>query len=174
MFPLFISYIAVSIGMNKRFQILNIEKENKDRTSAYKFAMALFLAIPLIISQVYISSGFNISQQKCLSAVTVNVKGEYNEDLDFHLYYACPFEETNPPIFYGIKYWERIDNNITEAKKQIEYEKFIKESQTSFSQVDFQNVKYFQRVDYVGHRIFNLLFDGYYTCYKSKRIKCFL
>jgi len=177
MFPLFISYIAVSIGMNKRFQILNIEKENKDRTSAYKFAMALFLAIPLIISQVYISSAlydlnqlqsptqlhqvenekffkidrFNISQQKCLSVVITNVKGEYNEDLDFYLYYACPFEETNPPIFYGIKYWERIDNNITEAKKQIEYEKFIKESQTSFSQVDFQNVKYFQRVDYSGH-----------------------
>lgn len=174
MFPLFFSYLTVSIWLNKRIQILDINKKKKDHTYNYKLTMVVLISIPFIISQNYISSAsydlnhldsptgihhlknekffkidqFNIDQQKCISYVTSTITGKYNDDLNFKLYYACPFEETNPSVFYGIKYSTQIDTDLTDIQKQAEYESFLAESRTKFAQVDFQKVDYFKKESY--------------------------
>ena len=177
MFPLIFSYATVSIFLNKRIQILDIHSKQKDHTGNFKLGMVTLVSIPLIISQVYFSSAsydlnqvdsfaeiqhlknekffkidtFHVDQEKCSFYVTSKISGKYNDDLDFILYYACPFEEVNPSVFYGIKYSKRIDNDLTEVQKQTEYENFITGSQEKFNQVDFQKVEYFKRETYAKH-----------------------
>ncbi|MFK8007342.1 MAG: rhomboid family intramembrane serine protease [Saprospiraceae bacterium] len=174
MFPLFFSYLTVSIWLNKRIQILDIQNKKKDHSFNYKLAMVVFIAIPFMISQNYISSAsydlnhldspteihhlknekffkinqFKIDQQKCISYVTSTITGKYNDNLNFKLYYVCPFEETNPSIFYGIKYFKQVDNDLTKIQKQAEYESFLAKSKTKFAQVDFQKVDYFKKESY--------------------------
>ncbi|MFK7771044.1 MAG: rhomboid family intramembrane serine protease [Saprospiraceae bacterium] len=174
MFPLFFSYLAVSICLNKRIQILDIHNKKKDHSFNYKLALVVLITVPFIISQHYISSAsydlnhldspaeiqnlknekffkidqFNIDQQKCISYVTSTITGKYNDDLNFKLYYACPFEETNASVFYGIKYYKQIDNDFTDIQKQAEYEDFLTESQTKFVQVDFKKADYFKKESY--------------------------
>ncbi len=174
MFPFFFSYLTVSIWLNKRIQILDIQNKKKDHSFNYKLAMVVLITVPFIISQNYISSAsydlnhlaspteihnlknekffkidqFNVEQQKCISYVTSKITEKYNDDLDFILYYACPFEEANTSVYYGIKYSKRIDNDITDVQKQAEYESFLAKSKTKFAQVDFQKVDYFKKETY--------------------------
>lgn len=167
--PALIPWIPVFFWMDKRLQILDSKKE-----MYCDILMGIILSACLFLSQAYITKAsydltllhspsefsnfskekyfkfnqININRSKCNSFVSSKVKGQYNEDLDFYLFFACPIEETDPPIFYGKKYSERIDNDLTQSQKEIEYNKFIKASQSNFEQLNFQEAAYFEQEGY--------------------------
>ena len=185
--PFALPWIPILIWLRRRIRILKIRGKSDNGYFGYQFVMALAMAIPIIISQYYIEkssfdlneissiskikelknekyfkiTSFNIDHNSSLPYVTVRTSGRNNEKLNFYLYLACPFENTNS-IWYGVEYKKNVSNRINKERKNSEYRTFIDKSEKEFETYNFQDVEYFERLGYSDDR------DGYIEAIKEK------
>ena len=139
--------------------------------------MAGAIAVPIIVSQNYIEkasfdlvsisspyegpknqtnekyfdiSSFQVAKNASLPYVTARTSGRNNDNLNFYLYVACPFENSDN-VWYGVEYSKNLSNRISDDKKAIQmYRSFIEKSEREFETYDFQNVKYFEKLGLLG------------------------
>ena len=185
--PSAIPWIPILIWLRRRIRILNIRGKRDNGYFGYQFAMAAAIAVPIIISQNYIEkssfdlneissiskvkelknekyfkiTSFDIDHNSSLSYVTSRTSGRNNDKLNFYLYLACPFENTNA-IWYGVEYKKNLSNRINEQRKNSEYRNFLNKSEKEFNTYNFQDVKYFERLGYSDDR------DGFIEAIKEE------
>lgn len=188
--PFAIPWIPILIWLRRRIRILKIKGKNDNGYFGYQFAMAAAMAVPIIISQNYIEKSsfelneiysiskvkelksekyfkiisFDIDHKSSLPYVTARTSGRNNDNLNFYLYLACPFENTNT-IWYGVEYNKNLSNRINEQRKNSEYRIFLNKSEKEFETYNFQDVEYFERLGYSDDR------DGFIEAIKEKNTK---
>jgi len=166
-----LSFTVVSIFLAKRIRILKVKSKRNDGHFLYQMAFAIGIAIPLCISQSYLTENsfelidvkapeqiiehenekyfdvgsYKIDDSNCVSHVTNRTTGRYNENLIFYLYIACQFKESDK-LWYGIKFTKNISNRGSDKSKQIEYEDFIYQSELQLSKHNYHNAKYFEKL----------------------------
>ena len=175
--PFALPWIPILIWLRRRNRILNVRGKRDNGHFLYQFAMAGAIAVPIIVSQDYIEkasfnlmsidnvfdtenhsnekyfeiNSFSIGKNASLPYVTARTSGRNNDNLNFYLYLACPFENTDN-IWYGVEYSKNLSNRISDDKKDIEYRSFLEKSEKEFDTYDFQNVKYFEKLGYSDDR----------------------
>lgn len=185
--PFALPWIPIIIWLRRRIRILNVRGKSDNGYFGYQFAMATAMAVPIIISQNYIKkssfdlneistiskikelknekyfkiSSFNIDHTSSLPYVTARTSGRNNESLNFYLYLACPFEETNS-VWYGVEYKKNLSNHVNEQRKNSEYRTFVNKSEQKFKTYNFQDVEYFERLGYSDDR------DGFIEAIKER------
>ena len=172
--PIFLPWVPILYVMNKRLQILDIRQIEKDKTFGYQMIMWFSIMVPLIVSQMYIEvaafdlnevhspteiqyldnekyfkiNQFQIEKQNCSNYFHTRITGKHSDNMNFYSYFACPFEGTEPILFYAEKYWKTIDNDLSQTEKNKAYNEFIQKSQSDFNQSNFQEVVYFEKEGY--------------------------
>ncbi len=183
--PLVFSWVPIYIWLRKRARILDMN----GRTSSYYnflFMMAIVISIPIIISQTYIEkvsfdlvplnnidevnnyhnekyftiSSFGVVNRATTSYTTAKTSGKKNNTLNYYLYLANPFENTDN-VWYGVTYKKTLSNKLNKDKKDAAYKSFINKSLKEFDTYDFQNVMYFEKMGYSDER------DGYFEAFKE-------
>ena len=187
--PFALPWIPTLIWLRRRIRILNVRGKNDNGNFLYQFVMVITMAIPIIISQDYIEkssfdlneiasvskvkelkkekyfkiTSFDVNHNSSLPYVTARTSGKNNSDLNFYLYLACPFDDTNS-IWYGVEYKKNLSNRLSEQKKNAEYRSFINTSQKEFKTYNFKDVTYLERLGYSDER------DGFIEAIKEKNI----
>ncbi len=185
--PFIFPWIPVLIWLRRRIRILSVKGKMDNGHFGYQFAMAAAIVAPIIVSQNYIQkasfslisithpsetnsyinekyfdiNSFRIDKIESLPYVTARSSGRNNEDLDYYLYLACPFENSGN-VWYGVEYRRNLSNRISDERKDSEYRSFIKESEREFGIYDFQKVRYFEKLGYSDH------WDGFIEAIKKK------
>lgn len=152
--------------------------------------MGLSIAIPLIISQFYIEkasyrlisidkveemkgfenekyfhfNSFEINREAGTTYITSRISGRYNQDLIFYFFRAYPFKNSKD-VWYGTRITEKIDNRISNKKKDSKINDFIKKSRKYLETYDFHNVEYFEKLGYSDDR------DGFREAIASGKSK---
>ena len=184
--PFALPWIPILFWLRRRIRILNVRGKNDNGYFGYQFAMVAAIAVPIIISQNYIKkssfdlneitsiskikelknekyfkiTSFDIDHNSSLPFVTARTSGKNNNNLNFSLYLACPFENTNS-IWYGVEYKKNVSNRINEQRKNSEYRTFINKSEKEFKTYNFEDVEYFERLGYSDDR------DGFIEAIKE-------
>ena len=178
--PIILPWIPVLIWLRRRLRILNLRGKSDNGYFFYQIVMVAAMAIPIINSQDYITknsydlkevysageiqqwkdekyfdiSSFNLDKNAAVSYATARTSGRQNQNLNLSLYVAVPFENYQS-IWYGVKYRKRLDNNASQAIKNLEYRRFEKASETDFLNHNFYGAKYFEKIGYSDDK------DGY-------------
>lgn len=178
--PFLLPWIPIFIWLRRRNRILKVKGSNDNGHFFYSIAMAIAMAVPILISQVYIEKSsfdlvsvssvseiknhkdekyfeiksFRVKESASLSYMTSRTSGKHNESLHFYLYQASSFQDSEY-VWHGVKFSKKISNRINEDIKNSEYTNFSINSQKEFSTYDFQNARYFEKVGYSDDR------DGY-------------
>lgn len=173
--PFTLPWIPVLVWLRPRIRILDIRGKYDNGLFGYQFAMVGAIAIPLLISQHYITmasfqlievnkaqetskfpkekyfkiASFEVDKNAALPHINTRTSGKNDNKLNFYLYLTCPFENA-PNVWYGIDYQKKIPNNSTETFKEDEYKRFLNECDTAFAKYDVQNVTYFERLSYIS------------------------
>lgn len=184
--PFALPWIPILLWLRRRIRILNVRGKRDNGYFGYQFAMALVMAVPIIISQNYIEkssfdlneissiskvkelknekyfkiTSFDVDKNSSLPYVTARTSGRNNNNLNFYLYIACPFEGKNS-IWYGVEYKKNLSNRISEQKKNSAYRTFLNKSEKEFKTYNFQDVEYFERLGYSDDR------DGFIEAIKE-------
>ena len=184
--PIAFSSAFIFIWLRKKIRIIAINGKRDNGRFIYQMLMAASIIIPLMISQQYIVkasynlneiatisevkelgsekyfkiNSFKIDHNSSLPRITTKVSGKYNDNLNFHLHIACPFESTNS-IWYGVKYFEQIDNSLSDKEKNSKYRNFLTKSENDFDNYNFQEVVYFEKLGYSNNK------DGYLEAIKE-------
>lgn len=185
--PFALPWIPILIWLRRRIRILNIRGKRDNGYFGYQFAMAAAMAVPIIISQNYIEkssfdlneissiskvrelkqekyfkvTSFDVNQKSSLPYVTARTSGRNNDNLNFYLYLACPFDGANF-IWYGVEYKKNLSNRSSEQRKNSEYRTFLNKSEKEFETYNFQDVQYFERLGYSDDR------DGFIEAIKER------
>lgn len=184
--PFALPWIPILIWLRRRNRILKVRGKRDNGHFLYQFAMAGAIAVPIIVSQNYIEkasydlvsisspyeaknktnekyfdiSSFKVAKNASLPYVTARTSGRNNDNLNFYLYMACPFENSEN-VWYGVEYSKRLSNRISDDKKDTEYLSFIENSEKEFDTYNFQKVKYFEKLGYSDDR------DGFIEAIKE-------
>ncbi len=184
--PLTLAGISVLVFLRRRTRILNIRGKRDNGHFFYQMIMALAIGIPLAMSQNYLVksvydlkevssiaeiqnlknekyfsiAAFKVNQNASLPYVNSRVSGRNNENLNFHIYFACPFKFVDN-VWYGVEYTKQIRNSETEQKKNWKYNIFIRSSEEKFNKYNFQDIRYFEKVGYSDDK------DGYVNAIKE-------
>lgn len=171
--PIALPWIPILMLLRKRIRILNVRGKRDNGYFAYQFTMAAAIAIPLVISQHYLEKAsfnlisinniaeiknhpdekyfkvqtFGIDKNAHLSYATARTSGRNNDKLNFYLYLASPFKNTDN-IWYGLEYKRSVSNRLSKERKNTHYRSFVAKSQRQFETYDFQNVTYFEKLGY--------------------------
>lgn len=185
--PFALPWIPILIWLRRRNRILNVKGKRNNGHFLYQFAMAGAIAVPIIVSQTYIEkasfdlvsitnayetksqsdekyfdiSSFRVDKNASLPYVTARTSGRNNDNLNFYLYLACPFENSDN-VWYGVEYSKNLSNRISDDKKDTEYRSFLEKSEKEFDTYNFQNAKYFEKLGYSDDR------DGFIEAIKEK------
>lgn len=184
--PFVLPWISILIWLRRRIRILRVRGKSDNGHFIYQFAIAGTIAVPIIISQHYIEKAsfdlvsvmnvreteyhtnakyfvfhsFIVNKKGRLPYATARTSGKNNDNLNFHLYLACPFENSNN-VWYGVEYKMTLSNRLNVDRKNSEYISFLKKSEKEFETYDFQNVKYFEKLSYSDDR------DGFIEAIKE-------
>ena len=171
--PIGLPWIPVLIWLRRPMCILHLKGENG--YFLYQLAMVAAIAIPLLISQHYVTTAlfqlvevdraqeihnfpkekyfkintFDIDKSAALPHVNARTSGNNDNQLTFYLYIACPFENA-PNVWYGIDYTKQIPNNSNETFKEVAYKSFLNKSDTAFALLDVQKVNYFKKLIHIS------------------------
>ncbi|MCQ0113050.1 rhomboid family intramembrane serine protease [Zhouia amylolytica] len=171
--PFSLPWIPILIWLRRRIRLLNVKGKRENGHFGYQFAMAFAIAIPIIVSQNYIQkasfdlvsidnieeitkysnekyfnvNSFSVNKKASNSYVTTRTSGRYNDNLTFHLYQSCPFENS-VNIWYGVEYKKNLSNHISDTRKNFEYKSFLEKAEREFVTYNFQRVKYFEKLGY--------------------------
>lgn len=185
--PFALPWIPILIWLRRRNRILKVRGKRDNGHFLYQFAMAGAIAVPIIVSQNYIEkasfdlvsinnileannqsdekyfdiNSFEVDKNASLPYVTARTSGRNNDNLNFYLYLACPFESSEN-VWYGVEYTKNLSNRISDEKKDSEYRSFLEKSERGFDTYDFQKVKYFERLGYSDDR------DGFIEAIKER------
>ncbi len=185
--PFTLPWISILIWLRRRNRILSVRGKRDNGHFFYQFMMAATIAVPLIISQSYIEkasfdlvslnnvreaknhrnekyfniNSFSVDKNASLPYATARTSGRNNDNLNFYLYLACPFENSNT-IWYGVEFSKNLSNHISDDRKESEYRSFLKKSEREFNTYDFQKVKYFEKLSYSDKR------DGFIEAIKER------
>lgn len=185
--PFALPWIPILIWLRRRNRILNLRGKRDNGHFLYQFAMTGAIAVPLIVSQNYIEkasfdlvsinnvfeatnqsdekyfdiSSFSVDKNASLAYVTARTSGKNNDNLNFYLYLACPFENSEN-VWYGVEYSKNLSNRIIDYKKDSEYRIFLEKSEREFDTYDFQKVEYFENLGYSDDR------DGFIEAIKER------
>lgn len=185
--PFVLPWVPILIWLRRRIRVLNIRGKRDNGYFGYQFAMVAAMAAPIIVSQNYLEKAsfdlvsisspyeakneknekyfdirsFQVSKNTSLSYVTARTSGKNNDNLNFYLYLACPFENSDN-VWYGVEYTKNLSNRISDNKKDKEYRNFLQKSEREFHTYDFQNAKYFEKLGYSDDR------DGFIEAIKEK------
>src|SRR5690606_5666605 len=148
--PLIFVVIAVHVLLRSRIRILEVNGKGNIGYFLYHFLIVAAIIVPLLISQHYMErssfdlvkmhsvseiknqrnekyfkiSSFIVDQEASLPYVKSIVSGRTNENLRFHLFFACPFENAES-VWYGVDYSENLSNRLSDERLDREYERFI-------------------------------------------------
>jgi len=185
--PIVIPWIPILIWLRKRLRILDASGTRDNGHFFYQMAMVAAITVPLIISQNYIEkASFDLIEVESITQVqelpkekyfsiekywidkadspsyfTARASGRNNENLNFYLYFACPFSESNS-VWYGVEYKESLSNHSNEEHKNTAYNDFLLESRKEFVYYNFEGVQYFEKLGYSDAR------DGYLEAIKKQ------
>ncbi len=169
--PLIFVVIAVHVLLRRRIRILDVNGKGNNGYFLYQFIIVAAIIIPLLISQYYMEKSsfdlvkihsvgeiknqrnekyfkirsFIVDQEASLPYVKSIVSGRTNENLRFHLFFACPFENAES-VWYGVDYSENLSNRLSDERLDREYERFIEQSLEEFEAYDLQKVEYFEQL----------------------------
>lgn len=186
-FPFALPWVPILIWLRRRIRILKIKGKGDNGYFGYQFTMAIVIAVPIIVSQNYIEkasfdlvsipspfevknetkekyfdiSSFQVAKNASLPYITARTSGRNNNNLNFYIYVACPFENSHN-VWYGVEYSKNLSNRISDDKKDSEYRSFVEKSEREFTAYDFQNVNYFEKLGYSDDR------DGFIESIKKK------
>ena len=178
--PFFIPWIPILIWLRRRVRILQVNRSNDNGYFFYQFAMVGAMAITIMVSQNYIEkasydlielntidqvadypkekyfviNNFDVHREGCQQYATSRTSGEYNTDLNFYLYFPCPFKRTNA-IWYGVAYKKHLSNQLSDEGKNAAYRDFILASENKLKIYYFKSARYFEKLRYSDSR------DGY-------------
>lgn len=185
--PFALPWIPILIWLRRRIRVLSVRGKRDNGYFGYQFAMAAAIAVPIIVSQNYIEkasfdlttitnsyetknhnnekyfdiSSFQVDKNASLPYVTARTSGRNNDNLNFYLYLACPFKNSDN-VWYGVEYSKNLSNRISDDKKDNEYRSFLEKSEREFDTYNFQNAKYFEKLGYSDDR------DGFIEAIKEK------
>jgi rhomboid protease GluP len=170
--PIILPWIPVLVWLRPRTRILNLKFRYEDGYFLYHFAMGVAIAIPLLLSQFYITEAafslieinspqevrkfpkekyfniksFAVDKNALVPHIDIKTSGENDQNLNFHLYLACPFDNA-PNVWYGVDYRKQIPDNSTTLIKEETYNSFLNQSYIDFAQYDVQDVNYFEKFE---------------------------
>jgi rhomboid protease GluP len=185
--PSALSWVVILIWLRRRIRVLNIRGERDKGYFGYQFVMVVAVAAPIIVSQNYIEKAsfdlvsvntayeaknkgdekyfdirsFSINENASLPYITARSSGRNNDNLNFYLYLACPFENSEN-LWYGVEYSKKLSNRISDSKKDSEYRSFLEKSEKEFNTYNFQKVEYFEKLGYSDDR------DGFIEAIKRR------
>lgn len=175
--PFFLPWIPVTLWLRRRVFILRVKGKRDNGHFLYQFAMVLFMTFPMVVSQNYIEkapfdlievatpsdvknfqhekyfkiNSFQVDRNGQLPYSVSRTSGRNNTNLNFYLYFSCPFEN-DQDIWYGIKYNEQISNSKSSSDKELAYQSFITEAQQKYQKYNFQEVTYFEQLGFTDDR----------------------
>lgn len=184
--PIALPWIPILIWLRRRIRILNVKGKRDNGHFLYQIVMVGAIAVPIIVSQNYIEKAsfdlifvnsineieehknekyfdihsFEIDKNRSLPYVTARTSGKNNDNLNYYLYLACPFEKYDN-VWYGVEYNKSLSNHISGERKDSEYRNFIEKSEKEFDTLNFQKVKYFEKLGYSDDR------DGFIEAIKE-------
>lgn len=169
--PLALPCIPVFLWMTKRIRVLKLTEDIKNLHSLYQFVMVFSIGITTIFSQGLITKGsyrltdlnqvektrdyskekyfrfksYEVNKKSQLRYARQALTGQKSESLKFLLLFACQFEGAED-IWYGVKYKESVDNDLTKGQKERAYRKFLNESDLAYRSFEFKNARYFEKL----------------------------
>lgn len=80
-------------------------------------------------------------------------KGRYNRDLSWFLFIVFPIYESisdaltkDPLAWMGVRYYEKIDNKLSDEEKEKKFKKFLVKSEKNLDSMDVQQFVYLDRI----------------------------
>lgn len=170
--PCLLSILVVSIWMWPRYESLNLKWAKRSSSSYFFLTMTLAIAVPLVISQNYLSKAsyevipvdsldnirdypkqkyFSIDDYELLKSDHVSyvdssiVSSSYDSDLNVYYYFATPFYNTDN-VWLGSYYYTSFDNRAAESIKDRRYSEFIDDSRYRYETQNFSNINYFKKL----------------------------
>jgi len=187
--PFGLPWIPILLFMRRKVQLLKVKGKNNNGYFYYYFAMASAIAIPLIISQVYMEKNsfkiievasidqirklenerffkvksFDVVPNLSQSYVSTRTTGKYNKSLNFYIFFATPFKGVQS-VWYGVKYKDQISNYKSKEKKMAFYNNFAAKTENDFPHYNYNNVTYFKKL------VNSFEKDGFIGAIKMKQI----
>ena len=172
--PVLLSMVVVTIWMWPRYEILTLTSDKRSSSSCFFFTMVLALAIPLLISQNYLSKAayeiievdslndirhypkqkyFKVGNVEPVKSESVSyiethvvVSGrQFESTLHIDYYIATPFTAAEN-IWLGSSYHTKYDNRADQSIKDSQYSAFISDSRYKYAAADLSNINYFRKL----------------------------
>lgn len=172
--PCLLSVLVITIWMWPRYELLTLTSDKRSSSSCFFVAMVLALAIPLLISQNYLSkAAYEIIEVDSLNDIRhypkqkyfkvgnvepvkservsyietqVVVNGRYFEStLHIDYYIVTPFTAADN-IWLGSSYHTKYDNRADQNIKDRQYSAFINDSSYRYAAADLSNIRYFRKL----------------------------
>ncbi|WP_201597319.1 hypothetical protein [Psychrobacter vallis] len=169
--PTILSVMVVLIGMRKRVRLLRFKLFEEKSFNVCSFVMIMSLFPALSVSQAYLSKAsyhvidinnvdevrqypkqkyfriadFDINKPAAEVHMTTELSGKYQSHILAYLYVATPFVNAKN-IWLAKSFRIEIDNNITEAAKRRQLNRFIEESEHEYKVFDASSIAYFEYI----------------------------
>ncbi|MEM7187464.1 MAG: rhomboid family intramembrane serine protease, partial [Bacteroidota bacterium] len=172
--PIAFTIIGVLIVMRKRVRILDVRGKRGNGYFAYQLIVMAIIAISLLMSQDYMKDAsyslikvdgmekivdhpdqkffeierYQVAVHNKYSYVTSRRTWNRNDPgRRFYRFYSYPFEG-DAPIWFGVKYTEKVSNSLSEQSKIQAYQRFLQQTSTRYKTHPFYEVTYFERLRY--------------------------
>lgn len=124
----------------------------------------------------YTFEDFKIDKKSAIVTPRFEVVGKYGQHFQMSLYVAIPMyssevkANTDTPYWYGIVYWETIDNDLNIDEKDRLYQEFYTASFEKYNKENFHNVSYFERLKNYSEKSFFIDYHPYFNEFDKKEI----
>ena len=170
-FPMVFTWIPIFFLLRPKLQILDFKKDNG--RFILQMLVWLSIAISTICAQSLLTTStsdlvslkviedannekhsryyqintFDVVEDMEGIHVDVSTSGRGNTDMNFRLYATYPFQQTidaQTKYFFGIQYYKRISNRLSQQEKESEYNKFVSASIAKLKGHNFQRLNLFE------------------------------
>lgn len=172
-FPMVFTWISMTFLLDPKLKILDFQKDNGRfllqvlvwlsvgisticAQSLLSTATSDLVSLEVIDdansgkqSRYYQVNNFNVDKELEGIHVGVSTSGRGNTDMNFHLYSTYPFQQTvsnKTKYFFGIQYYKRISNSLSQQEKESEYKQFVSTSIAKLKGYNFQSIDLFEVV----------------------------
>jgi len=183
--PMGLPWIPILIWLRPRLRILEFKKDNDNGRFFFQFISAGAIIACLLVSQSYLTTAtgklqklsnikeiekteksryyklayFNVVPYYSGSFTDVGTSGNYNQDLNFDVYFVTPIIADSvviiteiPKYWYGVKYHERISNRIRDEEKEKKLQDFFYSCALKMNNYNFYALDHFERTQTSNNR----------------------